>query len=101
MIKRVVVASLLLSGCAVTESNVANANEEVPVYGAGNCDAGPTQELIGREASAELGAEALARSGARTIRWIQPGQAVTMDYRTDRLNIELDENNRVTAITCG
>jgi len=98
MIGRVVLAGLLLSGCTVPEGDV---NEDVPVYGEGRCDAAAAQALVGREASAELGAEALERTGARTIRWIQPGQAVTMDYRMDRLNIELDERNRVKAIRCG
>lgn len=91
-------AGLLLGGCAAPEVGM---EETVPVHGAGHCDAGAAQGLVGQPASSALGAEALARTGARTIRWIQPGQAVTMDYRTDRLNIELDANNRVTAIRCG
>ena len=58
-------------------------------------------DLSGQPATAELGAQALERSGGRTVRWIQPNTAVTMDYRQDRLDIYLDENNAVSKISCG
>jgi hypothetical protein len=77
--------------------------EPVPVHGETGyvCNAGRVQSLVGREATSALGAEALRLSGARTIRWIPPGAMVTMDYREDRLNIELDGRNRVTQLRCG
>lgn len=65
------------------------------------CDAARVQSLIGQTASQGLGGEAMRTSGARTIRWIPPGSAVTMDFRTDRLNLHLDAQNRVTKIDCG
>lgn len=67
----------------------------------GECDAGAAQRLIGGEVASGLGAEALRLSGARTLRWIGPNQAVTMDFRPDRVNVEYDERRRVTAIRCG
>ncbi len=82
----------------------AQGEEDLPEHGSTpgfRCDAARAQALVGQAASGELGARALDLTGARTIRWIQPGQMVTMDYRTDRLNIELDGRNRVTAIRCG
>ncbi|MGF1550582.1 MAG: I78 family peptidase inhibitor [Sphingomonadaceae bacterium] len=75
--------------------------EDIPVRGAGSCDADAAGELIGKPASEALGQRALELSGAAALRWIQPGQMVTMDYREDRLNIELDEANRVKALRCG
>lgn len=39
--------------------------------------------------------------GVASIRVIRPGDNVTMDYRTDRLNVELNENGNVTRIYCG
>lgn len=65
------------------------------------CKADGLTDLVGQSASADLGAQALERSGARTLRWIQPGTAVTMDYRQDRLDIHLDEHNAVTRLSCG
>ena len=40
-------------------------------------------------------------TGAGILRWMRPGDIVTMEFREDRLNLELDGNNRVTAIRCG
>jgi hypothetical protein len=99
MIKRIAVGVLVMSAsaCAAVPSDM----EEVPVHGAGKCDALKAQSLIGRQASSALGAEALRRTGATALRWIPIGSAVTMDYREDRLNIELNRNNRVSAVRCG
>jgi hypothetical protein len=65
------------------------------------CKADGLADLVGKSATADLGAEALSRSGARTLRWIQPGTMVTMDYRQDRLDVHLDEHNVVTRLSCG
>lgn len=65
------------------------------------CAADNAKTLIGRSATQEVGTEALSLSGARSLRWIGQGQAVTMDYREDRLNISLDAANRVERISCG
>ena len=89
-------AAVFLMGCATVTSE-----PDVPEHGAGACDASRVQNLVGREASTELGTEAARRSGARALRWIRPGDMVTQDYRTDRLNIELDERNRVSRLRCG
>ena len=72
-----------------------------PGAGAGRCQADNLQDLVGRAASQELGAEALRRSGARIMRWIRPGDVVTMDYSEQRLNIRLDGQGRVEGFTCG
>lgn len=94
---------LMTIGCAPLPPSDPPPEEEVPVHGSTGrvCDAAPAQSLVGREANADLGAEAMRLSGAGKLRWIPKGAMVTMDYREDRLNIELDENNRVTRIRCG
>jgi hypothetical protein len=56
---------------------------------------------VGRQATSEVGAEALRLTRAQRLRWIRPGDAVTMDYREDRLNIDLDAQGRVRALRCG
>jgi hypothetical protein len=65
------------------------------------CNATPLADLVGRPASQELGAEALRRSGSGTLRWIRPGDVVTMDYSESRLNIHLDGQGRVERFNCG
>lgn len=89
-------AGLVLAGCMTTEKEKA-AGDDVRYA----CDASRVQNLIGQAATQALGAEAIRAAGARTLRWIAPGQAVTMDYRTDRLNLHLDAQNRVTRVDCG
>ncbi|PKP79224.1 MAG: hypothetical protein CVT81_00510 [Alphaproteobacteria bacterium HGW-Alphaproteobacteria-3] len=42
-----------------------------------------------------------AGEGVTTIRVIRPDQAVTQDFRPDRLNVELDAEDNVTRIYCG
>jgi hypothetical protein len=66
-----------------------------------SCNASTAQALIGQTASSDIAAEAQALSGATAVRWLRPGQAVTMEYRADRLNLQLDEQDKVIAIRCG
>jgi Peptidase inhibitor I78 family len=35
------------------------------------------------------------------VRIIRPGMAVTMDYREDRLNIEIDKRETIIRVACG
>lgn len=73
----------------------------VPDQSLGACSVDGLNDLVGRQASAELGADAMRRSRATRLRWIQPGDVVTMDYSESRLNIHLDSRNRVERIVCG
>ncbi len=101
MIARAVIASLLMIEAACT--TVPAEEEQVPVHGetGRRCVEGRAQHLVGRPASSDLGREAQRLTGAGPLRWIRPGDVVTMDYREDRLNIELDERQRVKGLRCG
>ena len=101
MTQRLAIAGALLMSSACATVPPEPVDEPVFERGSGDCDASRARMLVGRTASSEVGAEARRLTGGVTIRWIQPGQAVTMDFRTDRINIELDARNRVTRITCG
>ncbi|MGN5374086.1 I78 family peptidase inhibitor [Sphingomonas hankookensis] len=68
---------------------------------AGDCAAGAAAALVGKPFSAALEADAKRRTKAQTVRAIRPGTAVTMDFRSDRLNIDIDEKNIVTGFRCG
>jgi hypothetical protein len=65
------------------------------------CNADRVQNLIGREATADAIDHAQKRSGARTVRVIKPGMAVTMDFRSDRLNLDVDAVNTIKGARCG
>jgi hypothetical protein len=45
--------------------------------------------------------EVRARLPQQNVRVIRPGQAVTMDYSAQRLNVELDKADRVARLSCG
>ncbi|MCP5037794.1 MAG: hypothetical protein GY945_09375 [Rhodobacteraceae bacterium] len=63
---------------------------------ASECEAGAFQELVG-----QANAPGILTPIAAPVRVIRPGQAVTLDYRPDRTNIELDTLGFITRIWCG
>ena len=89
------IAALALAGCATAPSAPPS-----PAI-AGRCHADGLGELVGRPADAALGAEAMRRSGSARLRWIRPGDMVTMDYSAQRLNVHLDAQGRVERFACG
>ena len=60
------------------------------------CGAAGMQDLIGQSGE-KLNT---IRFGV-PIRIIRPGMAVTMDYSPNRLNIYIDDFDRITAVKCG
>jgi Peptidase inhibitor I78 family len=43
----------------------------------------------------------VADSGARGARVVKPGMAVTMDFRQDRVTVQVDAQNRIERASCG
>lgn len=67
----------------------------VPFDPSPRCGADRLQSLIGQSVD--------SLSGMRfdqPVRVIHPGMAVTMDYRPDRLNIEVDGDGIITRVWC-
>ena len=87
-------AMVPLAACATT-------GDEPPRLGEGECNAEGVQGMIGQKATEEAGAELLARTGARTLRWVPPRTAVTMDFRSDRLTVSYDDDMVIERISCG
>jgi Peptidase inhibitor I78 family len=87
---KAIVPAFALIGCAT-----------IPSEPAASCNADRLSGLAGRPATAELAAEAQRLSGAARLRWIRPGDVVTMDFSAQRLNIHLDAQNRVDHFVCG
>ncbi|ODU20886.1 MAG: hypothetical protein ABS87_08565 [Sphingomonas sp. SCN 67-18] len=92
-------AAMALAACATTGADAPDT--PAPGQVSGRCDASRIADLVGQDASSALAADALARSGSRSLRWAHPGTALTMDYRQDRLTIGLDGRNKVTTLNCG
>jgi len=75
---------------------MANEAPPPPSPDADACGAGGLQQLVGQKRAAF---DESAIDGP--LRVVPPGSAMTMDYRADRLNVELDEDGRITRIWCG
>lgn len=69
--------------------------------GSGMCTADGLDQYVGQPRTAELGQRIKTQSGARELRWLPKGTVVTMEYREDRVNVRLDERNRVESVNCG
>lgn len=65
------------------------------------CGAEKVQHYVGKKRSTAISGSVAALSDAKSIRWIEPGMAVTMDFREDRLNVKLDEKGVILSFTCG
>ncbi len=89
-------AAMALAGCTTTGEP-----EPVRMGADGSCNADSVQDRIGQGATAELGAQLLAATGARTLRWAPPRSAMTMDFRPDRLTVSYDDNMAIDRIICG
>ena len=97
MIRAIVPLTLLaLSAC-----NYDSEPEGPPPPPPGKCVADGLGSLTGKTRNEAVAKQALRLSGAKTIRWISPGMAVTMDFREDRLNFELDAQGKIVRAYCG
>ncbi len=97
------IGPLLLGACTGGQTPYATGQREpISLRDDGDeCGASLVQSFVGIRANTTLRSEIATRSGARDIRWIEPGMAVTMDFRGDRLNGELDVDGVITALRCG
>ena len=57
--------------------------------------------LIGQAGSEAVYAKAMQDAGAQSYRALGPDDAATMDFREDRLNIDLDASGTITGFRCG
>lgn len=92
----VLVAAMTVTACARSAKPPAASSPDMLTA----CNGAAVQHLVGRERTRQTEAEAMRRSGASELRWLAPGEPASMDYRTDRLNLETD-GNRIVRIYCG
>jgi len=91
----------LVATTACTSIQPEPGKPDIAAAESGACRADAVQWAIGQQASQETTGRVWRESHAGLIRPISPGQAVTRDYRADRVNIELDADNRITRVYCG
>jgi hypothetical protein len=83
------VALILLTGCTATQAPLPSQIEDT-------CGASEFAGLIGQNATA---LERTLLLGP--VRVIRPGDAVTMDFRTDRVNFRIADDETIQGIDCG
>jgi hypothetical protein len=91
--------TLALGAC--TTPPPSGGGETAPPALGSACDTAAIANLVGKPFTPALEADAKARAKVEAVRAIRPGTAVTMDFRPDRLNIDIDEKNIVTGFRCG
>lgn len=110
----ILVGALALAGCAQPTQSSANealssapgttpqsATPTMPDPAQSECGADQLDEFVGASATDAAIARIRQKVGHERIRTIRPGDAVTMDFRADRLNVEIGEGGRIATIRCG
>lgn len=88
-------AMIALSACA-TDSGLSQAE-----LLRGVCVEGPGQAFLGQPATAENGELVRLESRAPVMRWIAPGQMITMEHRSDRVNVHYGPSMKIIQVSCG
>ncbi|MBD8706084.1 hypothetical protein IFT47_05500 [Pseudomonas sp. CFBP 13711] len=102
-----VLAVALLAGCSSTSESSSQPEESVAsspassADGYARCDTAAVQFAVGKPASAALLDQAKAKAGAQTARVLGPNDIVTLEYRSDRLNLNTDDSGKVNRVNCG
>ncbi|MGN8276659.1 I78 family peptidase inhibitor [Pseudomonas sp. SMV71] len=92
-------AAAFLSGCSSTsESTPETVASET---GHSRCEAKAAEFAIGKQASPQLLEQARSRAGAQIARILKPNDMITLEYRSDRLNLNTDANLVVNRVNCG
>lgn len=94
-------AVTLLAGCSSSTSQSATDPVTTTDTGHSRCEAKAAEFAIGKAASPALLEQARTRAGAQNARFLAPNDMVTLEYRSDRLNLNTDASRVVTRINCG
>ncbi|MCF7751125.1 hypothetical protein KQ945_10240 [Bacillus subtilis subsp. subtilis] len=95
--------ALPLAACSQPPKTTAPTSEPMAAGddSAARCNADALNGLVGQTASEAVVKKAVQDSGARHARVLKPGMAMTMDFREDRLSLEVDAQNKIVRANCG
>ncbi|WP_295479336.1 I78 family peptidase inhibitor [uncultured Pseudomonas sp.] len=100
-----IAVTFLLAGCSTTSDSSADtsrsASAATSAAGDGRCDASGAQAAVGRQASMDLLNQVRSQSGAQDARILGPNDMVTLEYRSDRVNVNTDATGKVIRVNCG
>ncbi|MBE7373563.1 I78 family peptidase inhibitor [Pseudomonas lopnurensis] len=90
-------AATLLVGCQASPT----ASPPGADAGTSGCNADAVQHFIGKTATTDLLEEARSQAGASVARILRPDDVVTLEYDSQRLNINTDASLVITRLNCG
>lgn len=92
-----------LAGCSSKDASTDATSQasQTPSAQSASCDAKAAQALIGKTIDATLTEQARRDAGASVARVLRPHQPVTMEYNSQRLNIDVDDHQVVQQVNCG
>ncbi|KQQ56107.1 hypothetical protein ASF84_12495 [Pseudomonas sp. Leaf127] len=106
-----VAVTSLLAGCSSTSAPTPaaeaprTAEAAAPAasgsIGDGRCDASGAQSAVGKQATLELLNQVRTQSGAMDARILSPNDMVTLEYRSERVNVNTDTTGKVIRVNCG
>ncbi len=96
-----VLVTALLAGCSSTSESKPAESSVATDSGHSRCDAAAAQFAVGKPASAALLEQARVKAGAQTARVLGPNDIVTLEYRSDRLNLNTDQSATINRVNCG
>ncbi|MBF8746960.1 hypothetical protein E2H86_18990 [Pseudomonas putida] len=90
----------VLAGCS-TGGSSGGTGPTPPTGNDGRCSASGADFAIGKPGTADLLEQARKASGSQVARILKPRDVVTLEYRSERLNLSVDEQGVVTRVNCG
>lgn len=99
-----VVDSKVQDDAGISEAERMAREDNIPVRGETPgrvCTTDRLARYVGKTATTAMGSDILRDANAANLRWVRSGDAVTMDYRRDRINVKLDNAIVVTGFSCG
>lgn len=97
-------AILPLAACSHAGGNASADAGSLPAKvsdGPQECRPEALDAFTGKTADETTIKKLVADSGARNARVVKPGMAVTMDFRQDRVTVQVDAQNRIERASCG
>ena len=91
----------VLAGCSTGGTSGGTTAPTAPVSNDGRCEASGADFTVGKPATAELLEQARKASGSQMARILKPHDMITLEYRSERLNLNVDEQGVVTRVNCG
>lgn len=91
-------ALVMLAGC--TAQNGSRPEQASAPAGSDACGASKVASYVGMQPTDEVLAKIKSASGAQMLRVVGPNDAMTMDFREDRLTITTGEDGRIKTLRC-